>query len=353
MRDRNEKGQFGAADELNEYQDLFDSYSGWLTSSIEKQTTIKRRKEGAKFWLHYCESDGIDPVKATENNLNAWIFELVSENLAETTISNRFASVSKFYHYLTTHPKYPDDIENPAAEINLRNRHDVTNNAAYTRILHRDGREDIIAPDYEELEPLFDHVPGGTDFTRVRNELICRLFWQTALRSDELARVKTDNTDMEEREIKVRSSKLNPSDHPDLYNRLTFYEPNLDYLMHRYLNKRSEKADDNCEYLLIGDRGGGLDSGYLSRIVKRAAHNAGIQEPLVTDSEGGVKQWLYTAHRLRHSRITHLANKTNMDLNFIRMMAGHSSMDTTLSYVQPDWSEAREAFRNATQNKEE
>lgn len=129
------------------------------------------------------------------------------------------------------------------------------------------------------------------------------------------------------------------------------FEESLDYLMYRYLDQRSDKdPDEEYDYLIIGNRGGQLEPSTLSRIVKDSAHEAEIQEPLTTNPDGSVKQWLYTAHRLRHSRITYLANKTDMDLNFIRMMAGHEQMDTTLEYVDNNWDEVRSAYHATTGN---
>ena len=349
---RNNKGQFESNRELTQYKELYQKYSEWLVINISKETTITRRTAGAEAWLAWCENNDCDPIHGTPSDVRSFIKSMQLDGLAETTICSRFASISKFFHYLKTDPERPDDeqIENPTAEVNLRRDHDITNTAEYASVIHREGREDIIAPSYEELKPIFECAPGDTGFSKVRNELICRLFWQTALRSDELARVRVNKTDTDRRQIKVRSAKLNQDDHPDLYQRYVFYEPKLDYLIHRWLGKRNDKDPNrNNPYLLLGQRGGQLSPSYLSRIVKDAAHNAGIQEPLARDADGSVKQWLYTAHRLRHSRITYLANKTDMDLNFIRMMAGHASMDTTLSYVDPDWEEARSAFRNATE----
>jgi integrase/recombinase XerD len=77
-----------------------------------------------------------------------------------------------------------------------------------------------------------------------------------------------------------------------------------------------------------------------------------VQEPLVGSGDN-TQQWLYTAHRLRHSRITYLANEAGpneegMDLNALRMMAGHAKFDTTLDYVQGDWDTTRARFKKAT-----
>lgn len=348
---RNDKGQFESSVEISEHTDVFDRYAGWLVTHTDSETTVTRRKAGAKAWLSWCEENGIDPLQAGENTVRRFITDMVTEEYAETTISSRFASVSKFYHWILTGENAGEvSIEdNPCADISLPKDYSISNSAEYVNIVHQDGRQDIIAPSHASLKPLFDDVPGDSPFTRKRNELICRLFWQTAVRSDELSRFKIGNIDFDEREIEIRSAKLNREDHPDLYHRKVFYEPHIDYLLQEYLDHRDAKDTNNNPHLLIGDKGDQLDPAYLSRIVKKSAHNANIQEPLVMDEDGSVQQWLYTGHRLRHARITHLCNKTNMDLNFIRMFSGHAQIETTLKYVKADWTECRDAFRNATQ----
>jgi integrase/recombinase XerD len=270
---------------------------------------------------------------------------MVTDDYADTTITRRFASVSKYYHFLATDPDIDRDIENPTADISLPRDYKVTNSSEYYRVLDLEGRKDIIAPSFEQLQPIFDHVPGQKQFTRLRNELICRLLWQTAVRSEELSRIRLDKISWDSRDIEFRSAKLNRDDHPDLYYRHVWWEPNLDMLMHRWKSKRSEAdPEGDSPYLFIGEQGDQLEPSYISRIVKDAAFNAGIQEPLVRAEDGTVKQYLYTAHRLRHSRITHLANETDMDLNFIRMMAGHAKLETTISYVDTDWDAAQSAY---------
>lgn len=350
MSERGDGGQFGGGHSLDATQDLHDDYADWLHLYTENERTITRRESGAAGWLAWCEANDCDPVSAGKLDVVRYIKSLQRDGLAETTITNHYASVSKFYHFLLTDPEQSiDRDDNPTSDINLRRDHGIRNNSEYIKVVHKEGRDDIIAPGYQSLKPIFDHAPGGTGFTKTRNELLCRLFWQTALRSGEMARVRIDNIDWDERDIRVRSAKLNQNDHPDLYYRHVFWEPHLDYLMYRWRDKREEAVSGgDSPYLFVGSTGEQLSPSYMSRQVKKAAHNAGIQEPLVRDDDGSVGQWLYTAHRLRHSRITHLANKTDMGLNFVRMLAGHASLDTTLAYVDPDWGEARDAFRDAT-----
>lgn len=363
---RTDKGRFESSVELQEHSDQYNQYAEWVGNNARKDSTEERLKAGVKQWLYWCESNDVEPSTAVEEDVRAYIQHLQSEDKAETTITRRVASVSKYYHSLKhdVHADWKID-ENPTSRINLRRDYNITNSSQYVTVLAREGRDDILSLSKEDIRELWqpDAIPGSRQETRTRNELLIRIGYQTALRSDEISRIRCRNVDFENREITVRSSKLNEDEHPELYHRKVWWEPDLDLLMHRWEDSHrsqlNKKAND--EYFFIGSDNGHekddvhdyqLEPSTISRIVKDAGHNAGIQEPLMRDADGGVKQWLVTAHRLRHSRITHLANYAHdgegMDLNALRMMSGHAKFDTTLGYVQGDWDVARQRYRAAT-----
>lgn len=348
---RDKKGRFAETVSLSgDYKDIFEDYAGWITAHTQKQTTVTRLKAGTKAWLWWCQENNVEPFAAEDTDARRYIQWMIAEGYAETTICRRFASVQKFYIWIKTDPDVDVYLNtNPTANINLPRDYEIYNEAEYMKILDDEGRDEIIALNYEAIEPIFKHVPGKRIAIRVRNELICRLFWQTALRSDEMSRVRVDNINWDENDIRVRSSKLNRKKHRDLYHRHVWWEGNIDHLMRQWRTKRKEFVrDDGSPYFFVGERGGQLGSSYLSKIVKNAAHNAGVNEPLTRDADGSVKQWLYTAHRLRRSRITQLANDPiNMNLNALRRMAGHVSFDTTLSYVEGDWETTKNAYFDA------
>lgn len=354
MTDRDDKGRYSGKYTLpDDYKELYNDYGEWVTINTDKTTTIDRLKAGVRAWMAWLAEEDLHPYQVTENDIRRYIKWMQVEDFAQTTITRRFSSVSKYYHFLRTDPHTTADIDdNPTNKIHLRKDYGIKNQTEYVRVLDQEGRDDIIALSYDKIKPIFEHVPGKREAIRLRNELLCRLAWQTAARSDELSRIRVDNIEYETYHIKLRSSKLNRQDHPDLYHRHVFFERNLEYLMRRWESKREDfVADTDCPYLFVSERGEQLSSSYLSRIVKDAAHNAGINEPLVRDETGDVEQWLFTLHRLRHSRISYLANDANdgkgMHLNSLRMMAGHVSFDTTLVYVDTDWESARRDYITA------
>ena len=353
---RTDKGRFDAEFELDVYDEIHEDYTEWVEATIDKETTYSKLSKDVKRYLSWCETNDVHPFEATEIDIRAYLKYLITEDIAETTITSLFSTVSKYYHYLLSDPETDVEIDsNPTSEIDLTRDFELSYTSDYIRSIRREGRQDIIAPDYKSLKPIFDNVPGVRPAVRTRNELICRLLWQTALRADELSRVKLNKIDFAKREIEVRSSKLDPEEH-ELYHRRVWWEPHLDLLMRRWVDSHRSQLNREASkrYLLIGENAGydrpnnhyQLKPGTISKIVKDAAHEAGIQEPLVRRSDGSVQQWLYTAHRLRHARISHLCNKVDdLSIHFVRMLAGHESIDTTLDYVKTDWQEARRAYQ--------
>lgn len=341
---RDDKGQFSSTipDIEGEYKEYHEKYGGWVTTNVDPKTTIERLKSGSKAWLSWCAENELDPLEVTEDDVKLYILEMIEDGYADTHITRSVASVSKFYHFIITSPRQADMDENPTGAISLPDDFNIQNTSNYVRVIHKEGRPDIIAPAREDVLTVCNAATGKRGYTKERNELLLKLLWQTALRSDEMSRIRTDNVDLDAREIRIRSAKLNREEHPDLYIRRVWWQPNLDYLMHRHYSQQ------DADYFFTESNGDEpLDSAYISRLVKKAARNAGVQEPLSMDVNGDVAQHLWTGHRFRHARISYLANETDMGINHLRMMAGHAKIETTLSYVVSDWDAARSSYFDA------
>jgi integrase/recombinase XerD len=89
-----------------------------------------------------------------------------------------------------------------------------------------------------------------------------------------------------------------------------------------------------------------LRASFLSKKVKKAAKNAGINEVSGQDVRGQ-DRWKVTAHTIRHSSITYYANETDVPIHMVKRQAGHSKLDTTLSYVHDDDEAFKREFNKA------
>jgi len=329
--------------ELNEYSDLFNSFLEFSIGKYESDSSYETRERGVRAWLYWCEENGIDPLQVDEGDVYSYVKDLNTE-YADTTIAARVSSVTVFYEWGISDPEITTEIEeNPTSDLNLKERFSIDQQTPeYIKVLRRKGQKNVKALPKERIENLFPHA--GTPSTR--NELLIRLMWQTALRSDEVARIKLDNINWDDREIRIRSAKLNPEDHPDLYHRYVYWKPNLDLLMKEWVEgERKELGPyhNESEYLFLTDQNPQMRPSHISRIVKEAAFEAGEQEPMGTDGNGNTR-WLITGHRIRHSAISYWANETDLDLHLIRKVAGHAKLDTTMDYVTTDWETVRRAF---------
>jgi len=166
---RNEKGQFASERELSgEYKELYDDYSGWITATSQKQTTTDRLKHGVKAWLYWCSEEDIDPMTVDKRTVNAYIRMMITDEYADTTISRRFASVSKYYHFLINDPSIEFDLDNPTADISLPKDHNIKNvsdsimSRGTTEILNYDPRNSI-----EETTRIFTIDTSGGSRTSI------------------------------------------------------------------------------------------------------------------------------------------------------------------------------------------
>ena len=342
--------QFEKEHELIEYSELFNNFLEFALGKYDSDDSFDTRERGVRAWLSWCEGGAensvrVDPLNAGEGEIHAYITELNTE-YADTTIASQVSSVAVFYEWAISDPAIDTSIdENPTADLDLKSKYNIDpQTSEYVKILRREGRKDVKALPKKRIENLFSHAGKPA----IRNELIIRLMWQTALRCDEMTRIKLDNIDWDNRQIRIRSSKLNPDDHPDLYHRYVYWEPNLDLLMKEWAEvarKEEGPYHNESEYLFLTDQSPQMRPSHISRIVKEAAHRAGEQEPMGEDGNGNTR-WLITGHRIRHSAISHWANETDLDLHHIRKVAGHAQLDTTMDYITTDWKKVREAFHS-------
>lgn len=335
---------------VDRYADVWDRYCGHVVAMYDNANTAARRRAGSKNWLAWCEQTTTDPFAADEDDIRRYVDDHLT--LADTTISSHFDSVSLFYEWLSRQDEGGDG--NPTTEIVIEDEWDINRSASqYVQVLDDDGKEHLIALAPDRVRELFGHAPNPN----FRNELIIRLLWDTAVRSVELANVRIRDVDLDKRAMWIDSAKLNRHDHPDLHRRQVRYTPETARMLEMWLDRGREAecpyvddADDPDGYVFVTDQTAKMRPSHISRIVKRTAHNAGIQEAMYTDSAGKTR-WLVTAHRLRHSRITNLANGVDrMGVPALRRLAGHARVKTTMAYVRTDWSEVGEQYRHATRD---
>ena len=368
---RNKKGQFSSpADKQisQKFEELLGKYLHSLQqqkSSTTKSTVDTRRRE-VRYWLAFCEHNDIDPLGATEADVRGYVQK--NTDLADTTLSSYFTSVQSFYS-IVGNDQADDQLElangHPCTEITLKDDYDVYAQTSEYKRQHnlspkeidgiRDDSGEILAIEPGAVSELFNHVPGKTDETRLRNEIAIRLNWYTGCRSVEISRMKIDNIDWDNCSINIRSAKLNAKEHTDLIRRNVFFPEQFKFQLKRWVNRVrhafSSAVEPGSGYVLCTTHSDRMQGAQINDIVKTAAKKAGIQRPLrpadPAESEE-IKEWFVTTHRIRRSAISHWVNDLEeIALNQARRLAGHANIEQTIDYVEDDDEALAEDYRRA------
>lgn len=329
------------------HKDLHEKYCAFLKRS-GKSTTLQTRRSCLRQWMVYCQRKGIDPKTAVESDVR----EFIDENLykADTMVATLLSTVSVFYiwscnrDYCETNP-----AENVALDDTDYNHIDPQTSQKVKILQQRGDTDDaVVAITPEDVQKIFEH-PGSP---AIRNELLLRLLYQTGVRSVEMANVRLSDIDYGKREIRINSAKADPGD--ENYIRYVYYHENLDYLMREWVEKQrhSYPTAESSEYLFLTQQKPKMRPGYISRIVKEQAKEAGVNEPIGEDANGNTR-WLVTAHTLRHSMASHSANGTHpadadgsgIPVHMLAKVLGHRKLDTTMKYVSTDWDQISKVVR--------
>ena len=150
-----------------------------------------------------------------------------------------------------------------------------------------------------------------------RDRAIATLFFYSALRLQELARLDVGDVAISARRgrVTVRSGK------GDAYREVALNAAVREALDRWLTERRTSPGDADGETLFLGRRGKRLTSRAVDLIVRRLGEEANLDAPL-------------SAHVLRHTCLTNLVRNGN-DLVMVAEIAGHKRLETTRRYSLP------------------
>lgn len=211
-------------------------------------------------------------------------------------------------------------------------------------------RGGIFALPAEAVETLAEHADaakGPAD----RNRLMILLMYHTGVRAQELADMRLEHIDRDERKIKVYSKKLDSSHVQADPWRHVWYGQSVEKHMARWLDYGGRDAfytAAESPHLMVSERAERVSEDEINRIVKAAAESAGLQEVMCEDA-GGMKRHLITSYTLRHS-FAYECMQTNegtgrIDIKTLVELMGHQSTETTEKYLVFAEDDLRESHR--------
>ena len=282
-----------------------------------------------KWYDHWLDSLNKDELEIKGSDARRMANQLKWE-FNGTTPRNRYDRITHFHDWLVKN-EYTD--QNPYKRWHPRKDLTLTKKTAQSKHLE-DGEDYAVSvTDIQAME----QNPGRYE---IRNQLIIRLMWHTGCRRDELASLKMDDLDQEERTIHIRESVSKTNE-----ERYVGWKDSADGLLNMWLSQRDRWNTNNHPYLFIGERGGRLDGEAISEIIVNSAYRAGLNQKLYADANAAVdddgepipNRDLITSHNVRHGTATKMIQDDDCDPYRVSRYMGHSSVEFTISnYVDED-----------------
>ena len=253
----------------------------------------------------YMDQHNIDVVKATYEDLQAFVFETFKSINSVRTQARLVAGIHSFYRFLLYHNYILQDpselLETPKKEHHL--------------------------PDILTLDEI-DSMIAQLDMSKAeshRNRAIIEMLYGSGLRVSELVNLRLSDIYRQEGFMRItgKGSK----------QRLVPISPVADQWLQYWLEDRS-KLDIKPEYsdiVFLNRYGRQLTRAMIFTIIKTLAREADIHKNI-------------SPHTLRHSFATHLL-QNGADLRIIQQLLGHEDITTTEIYTHIEIQDLREAIQ--------
>ena len=251
----------------------------------------------------YMEEHHIDVVRATFDDLQAFVFDTFSTIQSAKTQARLLSSIHSFYRFLLYHHYIEQDpselLEMPRIEKRL------------PEVLTLDEIDAMIAQ-------IDMSKPEGH-----RNRAIIEMLYGSGLRVSELTELRLSHIYRQEGYMRI-IGKGNKQ-------RLVPISPVADEQFGYWLHDRSQLdiKPEFADIAFLNHYGRQLTRAMIFTIVKRLAEAAGIRKTI-------------SPHTLRHSFATHLL-QNGADLRIIQQLLGHESIVTTEIYTHVNIQDLREA----------
>jgi len=268
--------------------------------------TLQSYKRDILQYQKYIESNDINFLKATEDDIKKYLKELKNEGKKTSTISRSLASIRSFYQYLLKTKKTNNDptINVQSPKIEKRVPSVLTS---------------------EEVELLLDQ-PKDIDLKGTRDKAMLEFAYATGMKVTEIIDLNIEDVNFKDSTVKCSNGKK------------TRVIP-LGVLAEKALKEYVEDTrpillkDDSNNALFVNMNGSRLTRQGFWKIVKYYKEKAHIEKDI-------------TPHILRHSFATHLL-QNGADLKSIQAMLGHSDISSTQVYSQFETNELKNIYKKA------
>ena len=296
----------------------------WIFHFLEEEILIERNyskntqksyRDTFVLYLDYLERtlktqpDKFDIQDVNEKNVRGFLRHLIEERQSSTsTINQRLALFKSFSKYLMV--KRPEWGANGMAICSIHPKKSYTPNMDYLT--------------KEELDVLLE-LPDKTTKNGYRDYVILTLMYNTGARVSEISNTRVSDLDSASADGTICiHGKGNKTRTCPLTKKTTL-------LLRSFI-------DYDREFLFYGTRNNPISRFGIYNIVKKYIEQA-KKECL------SLKKKKITPHSFRHTAATHMI-LAKEDLNTVRMMLGHSSLQTTMRYTKLNGEQLRHAIEH-------
>ena len=237
----------------------------------------------------FLEKNSTEIEKVNSKIINLYSLNLYTKN-SKSTVSRKLTTLRSFFNFMIRKGQVK---QNPAKLIPLPKKE----------------KELPVFLSVDEVFSLINSI-DREGILPLRDLAIIELLYSSGLRVSELAGIKVLDIDHRQNFVKV-SGKGNKE-------RLVPFGSSAQEVILEYLKRRVELKPQD-DFLFLNNRGSGLTTRSIERIVKKYGLLSGISKKI-------------SPHALRHTFATHLLGG-GADLRSIQELLGHSSLSTTQRYT--------------------
>lgn len=271
--------------------------------------TVETYSESLKLFGNYIEAlqDARDLLTADADNIRDWMESMMECGRSAAYVNRSLAALRTFYRYCLTHG-----------------------------VVDKDPAHGLVGPKKEkrlpqfvrerEMDRLLEYLnseDGGYDVICTRT--IIYTLYLTGLRAAELISLDVDDVNFVNKEMKV-TGKRNKQ-------RIIPFGEELHNVLISYLESRGSVCGHDEKALFVSAKGQRLGYPQVLRMVKAALNMV----------DGVEKR---SPHVLRHTFATTMLNN-NANLESIKKLLGHQSLDTTEIYTHTTFEQLRQIYNDA------
>ncbi len=239
-------------------------------------------------WVKHNRVDFDNPTRFTRIDIEGFMSYLAELNMTGITRVRKLSSIRKFFSFLEANTIIAN---NPANTIKGARREEKEPSVLY--------KEQYKALLFEASSSLRDYA-------------IIMTFLQTGLRLSELANLKVDDIDFDNKMLIVRQGK----------GKRDRFIPLVDEeikALQNYFHYRNTELIIDDDILFLAKNGTSLNVSTIKYIVAKYIQKAGIRKKA-------------SVHTLRHTFGTHKIDK-GMSIATLQELMGHKKKETTLKYI--------------------